>query len=305
MITGFLFPGQGSQKPGMLHDLVHYPAIDESLNEISEALGFDVRVLDTLQALKSTVSGQLALFATGVATARALQRCGVQPLAVAGLSVGAFAAAVVAESISLADAAHLVRSRAELMEAMYPIGYGLAAIVGLNESQVTQIVQTVHSEDKPVYVANINGTQQIVVSGSIAGINEVLQKALALGARKAELLDVPVPSHCPLLQPIADQLQDQLRSMTVHDPQAIYISNVNARAVRTAQGVANDLADNIAHGVRWHDATSVAQELGCELFLELPPGHVLSDLANENLLNIQAHAVTPSNLNRILQLAKS
>ena len=289
----------------MLHDLIQHPAIDESLSDFSEALGFDVCVLDTLQALKSTVSSQLALLAAGVATARALQRCGVQPLAVAGLSVGAFAAAVVAESISLADAAHLVHSRAELMEAMYPIGYGLAAIVGLNESQVTQIVQTVHSEDKPVYVANINGTQQIVVSGSIAGINEVLQKALALGARKAELLDVPVPSHCPLLQPIADQLQDQLRSMTVHDPQAIYISNVNARAVRTAQGVANDLAYNIAHGVRWHDTTSVAQELGCELFLELPPGHVLSDLASENLLNIQAHAVTPSNLNRILQLAKS
>jgi malonate decarboxylase epsilon subunit len=289
----------------MLHDLVQDPAIHESLDEISQALGFDVRVLDTLQALKSTVSGQLALLAAGVATARALQRCGVQPLAVAGLSVGAFAAAVVAESISLADAVPLVRSRAERMGAMYPVGYGLAAIVGLNEPQVTQIVHTVHSEDKPVFVANINGTKQIVVSGSLAGINDVLHKALALGARKAELLDVPVPSHCPLLQPIADHLHDQLRSMAVHDPQAIYISNVSARAIRTAQGVANDLADNIAHGVRWHDATSVAQELGCELFLELPPGHVLSDLASENLLNIQAHAVTPGNFNRILQLAKA
>jgi malonate decarboxylase epsilon subunit len=304
MTTGFLFPGQGSQRPGMLHDLVDHPAVDESLREMSEALGYDVHILDTPEALLSTVSAQLALFAAGVATARALLRSGVQPIAVAGLSVGAFAAAVVAESISLADAVRLVRSRAEQMEKMYPTGYGLTAIVGLNESQVARIVRTVYSEDKPVFVANINGARQIVVSGSIEGMKEVLEQALALGARKAEFLDVPVPSHCPLLQPIADSLHEQLKLMTIDDPKILYVANVNARAVRTAQGVAKDLADNIAHGVRWHDAMGIAQELGCELFLELPPGHVLSDLANENLLNIQAHAITPRNFNRMLQLAK-
>jgi malonate decarboxylase epsilon subunit len=93
--------------------------------------------------------------------------------------------------------------------------------------------------------------------------------------------------------------------MTVKDPKPIYLANVNARAVRTAKGVARDLADNIAHGVRWHDATTVAQELGCELFLECPPGHTLSDLAHDNLPGIQAHPITPETFNRLVNLARN
>jgi malonate decarboxylase epsilon subunit len=118
-------------------------------------------------------------------------------------------------------------------------------------------------------------------------------------------LDVPVPSHCSLLQPVADSLRKQLQSLCVKDPRGIYLANVNARAVRTAQGVAKDLADNIAHGVRWHDATTVACELGCELFLEVPPGHALSDLARENLSGIQAYAITAGTCDRLLHLATS
>src|ERR1700722_12421479 len=129
----FLFPGQGAQKPGMLHELVDDPAVELTLDEISDVLKSDVRLLDSAEALKSSVSVQLALLASGVATARALQRNGVTCCAVAGLSVGAFAAAVVAEAITLEDAVILVRSRAEKMEELYPVGYGLADIVGLNE----------------------------------------------------------------------------------------------------------------------------------------------------------------------------
>jgi malonate decarboxylase epsilon subunit len=130
------------------------------------------------------------------------------------------------------------------------------------------------------------------------------EQALLQGARKAELLDVKVPSHCPLLQPIADSLREQLLSTSLRDPKAIYIANVNARAVRTAKGVATDLAENIAHRVRWHDATSVAKELGAELLLNVPPGHVLSDLAEENISGVQARPVTPDNFKIVLELAK-
>jgi malonate decarboxylase epsilon subunit len=87
-------------------------------------------------------------------------------------------------------------------------------------------------------------------------------RAVELGARKAELVHVSVPSHCPLMQPIAKSLLEQLRSIQLRDPQFVYVSNVKARAIRSAVGIATDLADNIAHGVRWHDAASVAQELG-------------------------------------------
>ena len=305
MNTGLLFPGQGSQQPHMLHELVGNPAVDETLSEVSEVLSLDVLTLDTPEASQSAVSIQLAILTAGVATARALQKSGLAPLAVAGLSIGAFSAAVAADSISLADALRLVRSRAEQMEQLYPTGYGLSAIVGLSETQVAKLVDAVNTKEYPVFVGNINAPRQIVIAGSNEGMEQVLQKARARGARKAERLDVPVPSHCSLLQPVADSLRNQLQSISVKDPKAIYLANVNARAVRTAQGVAKDLADNIAHGVRWHDATTVACELGCELFLEVPPGHALSDLARENLPGIHAHSITTETFDRLLNLARS
>jgi malonate decarboxylase epsilon subunit len=176
--------------------------------------------------------------------------------------------------------------------------------VGLTENHVVRLVNTANSPERPVFVSNINAPKQIVIAGSIEGMKIVLEQALLQGARKAELLDVSVPSHCPLLQPIADSLRGQLRSISLRDPKTIYIANVNARSVRTAQGVAKDLADNIAHGVRWHDATCVAQELGSELFLNVPPGHVLTDLAKENLSDMQVQPVTPANFGMLLELAK-
>ena len=305
MNTVLLFPGQGAQIPGMLHSLGKHPVVEETLHEISEALKSDVRGFDSPEALKLTVPVQLALLAAGVATARTLQRSGLEPSAVAGLSVGAFSAAVAADAISLADAVTLVRSRAEQMEHLFPVGYGLAAIVGLSEKQVSRLVELAYTNQNPVFVANINAPGQIVIAGSIDGMKKVLDDARSQGARKAEHLDVSVPSHCPLLQPIADSLHAQLGSMSVSNPKVPYIANVTARAIRTAQGVARDLADNIAHGVRWHDATIVAHELGCDLLLEMPPGHTLRDLAQENIPNISAYSITNDNFDHVLKLAAS
>jgi malonate decarboxylase epsilon subunit len=287
----------------MLHELVDDPAVELTLDEISDVLRIDVRLLDSPEALNSTVSVQLALLASGVATARALQRNGVTCCAVAGLSVGAFAAAVVAEAIALKDAVCLVRLRAEKMERLYPVGYGSAAIVGLNERQVTVIVDSVHTAATPVFVGNINAPRQIVVAGSVEGMQKVLEEALRQGARKAELLHVSVPSHCPLLSSVADALRLQLNSMQLKAPKFPYIANVNGRAVRTASGVTTDLADNIAHGVRWHDATVVAEELGCDLFLEMPPGHTLTDLAEENVPGVTTSVVTTDLFRHVLRLA--
>jgi len=304
MNTAILFPGQGSQRPQMLHELARHSSVEETLSEVSEVLGRDVRAFDTPEALHSPIAVQLAILTAGVATARALQQRGLKPLAVAGLSVGAFSAAVAADSISLSDALRLVQSRAEQMEQMYPTGYGLSAIVGLREAQVAKLVEAENSKEHPVFVGNINAPTQIVIAGSNDGMERVLQKARTHGARKAERLDVPVASHCSLLQPIADSLRSQLQSMSVKDPKPLYLANVTGRAIRSAQGVAKDLADNIAHGVRWHDATTVAHELGCELFLEVPPGHTLSDLARENIPEIQAHTIAPGTFDKLLDLAR-
>jgi malonate decarboxylase epsilon subunit len=304
MSIAFLFPGQGSQSTGMLHRLLDHPEVERTLEEVSLVLRCDARGLDSVEALASSVSVQLALLASGVATARALIEKGAQPSVVCGLSVGAFAAAVVADVLSLEDAVELVKLRAEKMVELYPTGYGLSAIIGLSESQVLSIVQALTTEQEPVFLANINAPLQTVIAGSDAGMERVLEQARRQGARKAERLDVSVPSHCPLLQPVADLLQDRFSSVRLRKPGLTYIGNVNARAMRTPELIASDLANNIAHGVRWHDATTVARELGCNLFLEMPPGHVLSDLAKENLPGVNALPVERDILPRIMRLAQ-
>jgi malonate decarboxylase epsilon subunit len=304
MSIAFIFPGQGSQFRGMLHQLLDHPAVVRTLDEISEDLQSDVRTLDTEYGLESTVDVQIALLAAGVATARALMEQDVEPAAVSGLSVGAFAAAVTAGVLSLQDGVELVRLRADQMMKLYPSGYGLSAIVGLNESQVTKIVQALTSVQDPVFVGNINAPRQIVIAGSNVGMDRVLDEARRQGANRAVRLHVSVPSHCPLLQPVADLLGARMSSVNLTPPQVIYVGNVNARAMRTKEPIARDLVSNIAHGVRWHDATTVLKELGCNLFLEMPPGHTLSDLANENLAGIHSVPVEASALLRVLRLAQ-
>jgi malonate decarboxylase epsilon subunit len=304
MSIAFLFPGQGSQFPGMLHQLIDHPEVERTLAEVSSALHTDVRDIDSEEALDSTVSVQIALITAGVATARALIQKRVESAVVCGLSVGAFAAAVVADVLSLKDAVELVELRADRMAKLYPTGYGLSAIVGLNEPQVLKIVQAATSDREPVFVANINAPRQIVIAGSDPGMDRVLDQARGQGATKAERLHVSVPSHCPLLQSVADRLQPRLSLVQLRNPKMIYVGNINARAMRTADLVASDLANNIAHGVRWHDATTVAKELGCNIFLEMPPGHVLSDLAKENLPGVSAFAVERDSLARVLRFAQ-
>jgi len=304
MSIAFIFPGQGSQFRGMLHQLLDHPAVVRTLDEISEDLQSDVRTLDTEYGLEFTVDVQIALLAAGVATARALMEQDVEPAAVSGLSVGAFAAAVTAGVLSLQDAVELVRLRADQMMKLYPSGYGLSAIVGLNESQVTKIVQALTSVQDPVFVGNINAPRQIVIAGSNVGMDRVLDEARRQGANRAVRLHVSVPSHCPLLQPVADLLGARMSSVNLTPPQVIYVGNVNARAMRTKEPIARDLVSNIAHGVRWHDATTVLKELGCNLFLEMPPGHTLSDLAKENLAGINSVPVEASALLRVLRLAQ-
>jgi malonate decarboxylase epsilon subunit len=302
MSIAFLFPGQGSQVPGMLHALPDHPAVTRTLDEVSEYLNSDIRELDSEEALQSSVSVQLALLACGASMARALIEEGAEPEAVAGLSVGAFAAAVLCGVISLSDAVSLVRQRAEMMVHLYPTGYGLAAIVGLNEMQVSRLVEEAYTERAPVYVGNINAPRQIVIAGSDEGMTQVLETARKSGARKAERLHVSVPSHCPLLEPVAVALRESLEKIHLQSPNYVYVGNVNARTLRTPDAIAEDLASNVAHGVRWYDSVTVLEELGCRLFLEMPPGHVLSELAKETVPSVKTQALGETSLEHALRI---
>jgi malonate decarboxylase epsilon subunit len=304
MSLAFLFPGQGSQRPGMLHALPNHPAISQTLEEASAELGYDVKELDSESSLLSTVSVQLALFVVGVAVARALKQEEIRPAAVAGLSVGAFAAAVTCETLRFSDGLRLVKQRAELMAGLYPQGYGLAAIIGLSEPQVADLVARTYTDEAPIFVSNINAPRQIIIAGAIAGMETVLAAARAQGARKAERLRVSVPSHCPLLQPVAEALQQSLHALSLQRPAIPYVGNVRARVLRGAEAIADDLAMNVALGVRWHDATTVLAELGCALFLEICPGHVLTDLALEALPQVRSIALDKISLSYAKQLSK-
>ena len=296
MTVAFLFPGQGAQSEGLLHRLPQHAEVTRTIADASALLGLDLGALDTAQALHSTAAVQLGLLVAGVATARALTAEHVLPGAVAGMSVGAFGAAVACGTLSFADALRLVRLRGELMEAAFPSGYGLAALVGLDEGRVVGLVEQVRTAERPVYISNINAPRQIVVAGSEAALSAVTTLALQHGARRVDRLAVSVPSHCPLLQPVADRLERAMATLPLRPPAMPYVSNRGGRALRDADAIREDLATNVAHPVRWYDMLEVLRELGATLFLELAPGHVSTQLVAQLLPGVRGVSITDRGL---------
>ncbi|MFB6364939.1 malonate decarboxylase subunit epsilon [Paenibacillus elgii] len=280
MSVVFLFPGQGSQQTGMLHQLPDHPVIEATFHEASEVLKEDMDTLDSEKSLSSTVAVQLALLISGVAAARALQAEGASPNWVAGHSVGAFGAAVISNVLEFKDALQLVKLRATLMENAYPRGYGMGVVVGLHERRLFEIIQKEFTREEPVYIANLNAPQQITFAGAIAGLEKVFAAARLSGARMARLLNVSVPSHCPLLNRVSEELMAALERTALREPTVPYAANVNARTLKNAAAIRKDLALSVAKPVRWHDATTLLYERGARLFVEMSPGHILTDLAS-------------------------
>jgi len=200
--TLWAFPGQGTQQPGMLHALLEAPVVQACIEQASAALDEDVRLLDSAEALQDTRAVQLCLLIAGVATARVLSERGHRPDYVAGLSIGAYAAAVVAGALEFADAVRLVALRGELMQRAYPAGYGMTAILGLDQASIERLLA---EAEGPVYLGNINAETQLVIAGSDAAMAKVAERARVLGAGCARRLAMSVPSHCELLDaPITD-----------------------------------------------------------------------------------------------------
>jgi malonate decarboxylase epsilon subunit len=274
----FTFPGQGAQKPGMLHALPDHPEVRRTLAETREATGIDPLTLDTAQALSSTVAVQLCLLVAGVAMARVLAAHDAHPDMVAGLSIGAYPAAVTAGVLDHADAARLVARRARLMENAYPHGYGMAAIVGLDRYQLQPLIAQVHNPTMPVYLANLNAAKQFVIAGADEAMLAVMRLALESGATRAERLAVSVPSHCELFDAAAAEMRTAFDGITLRHPRLIYLSSSAARALIEPSRIANDLASNMARQVHWFDTVRLAWERGARLALEMPSGSVLTGL---------------------------
>ncbi len=270
----FAFPGQGAQQVGMLRQLP--PEVAASLVEASDVLGEDVLALDSEVALQSTRAVQLCLLVAGVSCARLLLQRSPAPDYVAGLSIGAYAAAVIAGSLDFADALRLVALRGELMQRAYPQGFGMTAILGLEQATMERLLA---ESEGPVYLANINAENQLVIAGSETAMAAVAERARGLGAGAAKRLAMSVPSHCELLNEPARELAAAFASVELRRPAIRYLSGTTARPVFDPERLRDDLAFNMCRVIDWHGTLRTAYERGVRLHIELPPGAVLSGLA--------------------------
>ena len=275
-----LFPGQGSQRPGMLADLPRSPAVVRTLEEAQDTLG-PLDAWDTAEAFSTSTGAQVALLVAGVAAARSVSDdYGVRAGIVGGMSVGAFAAAVTAGVLTFAEALAAVRLRGRLMDRTADGGlWGMAAIEGLRPLDVERLVRRVATESEPLWLANVNSADQIVVSGSGTALARCAQAAAEAGARRVQALDVVVASHCPLQAVTATRLAEHLSGVPRRAQAIPYLTNTGGRRIRDdAEAVLDDLARSAAEPVRWFDAMRLMTELGVTHALQMPPGRVLVGL---------------------------
>jgi malonate decarboxylase epsilon subunit len=262
----------------MLHRLPDHPEVARTFAETQEVLGGDPLQLDTVDALKASMAVQLCLLIAGVAMARRLAASGGCPDMVAGLSIGAYPAAVVAGTLDYRDAVSLVARRGKLMDDAYPHGYGMAAIIGLRQLQLEGLLAQVHTKTNPVYLANLNAETQFVIAGADGALRAVMDLALSHGATKVERLAVSVPSHCELFNDAALKMQAAFADVTLRRPQIRFFSSSAARMLSDPALIADDLATNMARQVHWADTVRLVWERGARLAIEMPSGQVLTNL---------------------------
>ncbi|WP_096199595.1 malonate decarboxylase subunit epsilon [Bacillus sp. FJAT-45350] len=292
MKLAFLFPGQGAQKPNFLNELPPSSVLEDVMTEVNETLDENIYTLDTEEALSSTRAVQLTLLTAGIATYRAFEEVGVTPGFVAGHSIGAFGAAVAAGVITFKDAVKIVNLRGQLMEQPYPEGYGMGVVNGIEANRIQALITKYYDEKYPIFMSNRNAPNQITISGALPGIQKVLDDVSLNGARSAALLNVSTPSHCPLLSSVTERLKEALNEIPLYRPSIPYAGNRRARLLSDPVDIRLDLAESVSAPVQWHDASTVLYEKGVRLFIEMPPGNVLSRLATNAFPEARALSVT-------------
>jgi [acyl-carrier-protein] S-malonyltransferase len=280
-----LFPGQGSQKPGMGKDLAEaFPVARGVFGEVDAALGYDLSRLcfeGPADELTATRNAQPALFAHGAAL-WALVKDALHPLvrAAAGHSLGEFTAYHAADAISLPGAARLVRRRGELMFDTGTARPGtMAAILGTTTTPIDEICNRATKEAGMVVTANYNTDEQTVISGEIAGVERAMELAKEAGAKRAIKLPVSGAFHSPLMQPAVVGLTDAIATSAFTDPLFPVFSNVTADASTTAVDAKDLLLRQLTSPVRWStEIRNIASHFPDALYVELGPGNVLTGL---------------------------
>ena len=290
--TAFVFPGQGSQKVGMLAELAEqFSVVRDTFAEASEAVGFDLwQIAQSGEGLDQTENTQPVLLTASIALWRVwLELGGIAPKFLAGHSLGEYSALVAAEAMTLIDAVKLVNLRGKLMQSAVPQGTGaMAAILGLADEKVIELCQKVNASaagQGSVEAANYNAQGQVVIAGSTALVQQVMAEAKEQSG-KAIALPVSVPSHCTLMKPAAEKFAEALEQTAIELPRIPVIQNVNAEIATDVAQLRQALTAQLYQSVQWTRTMQYLQDEGVQYVVECGPGTVLSNLA-KRLPNIE------------------
>ena len=281
----FVFPGQGSQRVGMLADAaLEFSQVKEAFAEASEALGEDLWALvesGPVEQLNLTENTQPVLLAASVALWRVWRDLGgIEPAGMAGHSLGEISALCCADAIQFADAVRLVRARGRFMQNAVPAGEGaMAAVLGLETEQVEAICEATGAAHPGVVAAvNYNSPHQVVIAGHAETVQHATAAMSAAGARRVMPLAVSAPFHTELMQPAGEQLATVLDEIELRTPRIPVIHNVTAAAETDAQVIRKLLVAQVSAPVRWTECIKTLQTNGALHYSECGPGKVLGGL---------------------------
>ncbi len=317
MALALVFPGQGSQAPGMGRDLAAaFPVARQTFEEVDEALKQKLSVLmfeGPADQLTLTANAQPALMAHSLAVLRVLEQEGGFDLAgrvalVAGHSLGEYSALTAARAFDLGTAARLLRLRGEAMQKATPAGTGaMAALLGA-ELEQAQALCAAHATDpatgkaEVLEVANDNGGGQVVISGAKAAVDRAIAAAPAAGIKRAMPLPVSAPFHCALMAPAAEVMAEALERAPIAAPVVPVIANVTAAKATDPAMIRDLLVAQVTATVRWRECVAAMAAMGCDRFAEIGAGKVLTGLMKRNAPDATATAIgTPAEVEAFLK----
>ncbi|CAH0251035.1 ACP S-malonyltransferase [Roseomonas sp. CECT 9278] len=317
MSLAFVFPGQGSQAVGMGRDLAEaFPAARHVFQEVDDALSQKLSKLmweGQPEDLTLTANAQPALMAHSLAVVRALESEGGFVLAqrvalVAGHSLGEYSALTAAGAFDVATAARLLRLRGDAMQAATPPGTGaMAALLGAEIDLAREICEAAAPDPETheravVEAANDNGGGQVVISGAKAAVERAIEIAKERGVKRAMLLPVSAPFHCALMAPAADAMAEALAGATMRAPLVPVVANVTAAKATDPAAIRDLLVKQVTGTVRWRECVAAMAAMGCDRFVEVGAGRVLTGLMKRNAPEASALSVgTPADVEAFLK----
>lgn len=293
----FIFPGQGSQTVGMGKALADAEeSVMALFNRADERLGLSLSNIifeGPQEELTQTYNAQPALLTTSLAILEFFKQSGINPDYVAGHSLGEYTALVAAGAFSFEDGVYAVRKRGEYMEAAVPNGEGtMAAVLGLDRDKLRSVTDEVTAEGHSVQLANLNCPGQIVISGTVKGVELASERAKEAGAKRVLPLVVSGPFHSELMKPAAGKFSAVLNDIKVKDSEVPVIANVSASEISSAEEIKQKLIEQLYSPVLWEDSVRRMIELGVDIFVEIGPGKVLSGLVKKIDRKVKTYSVS-------------